>query len=54
MIEAIFIGLLLLIVAFAAWQFVPPPFGTIVGAFIALLALYVIVRGVLGDGTLSH
>lgn len=50
MIEALFIGLILLVLAWAAHQFIPHPIGLVVAAVLAILALYVIVVAVLGDG----
>lgn len=49
MIEAVFIFLLLLVLAWAANQFVPHPIGLVIAVVLALLALYVIVDALVDE-----
>lgn len=53
MIELIFVVLILLVIAWAFTQFLPHPIGTIGAVIVALLALYLLVSGVIGDGDIS-
>lgn len=49
MIEALFVFAILLVVAWAAWQFLPHPIGVVIASIVALLALWVLVAAIAPD-----
>lgn len=52
-IATIFIVLILLILAYAAWRFLPDPIGWIAAAIIGVLALWILVSNLAESGELE-
>jgi hypothetical protein len=48
-IGTIFIGIVLLVVAWACWTYLPAPINVIAGIIFALVGLYFILIGLVGD-----
>ena len=50
MIATLFLALVLFVLAYLAWRYLPEPIGTIAAVVLVLVGLYVVIRAVLGTG----
>lgn len=53
-IGTIFVGIVLLVVAWACWTYLPAPINIIAGLIFGLIGLYFILVGLVGDLDRAH
>lgn len=53
MLELFFVFIVILLLAWLAYTYLPHPIGQVVGAVLVLLAIFLVLSAVLGDGNRS-
>lgn len=56
MVETLFLAIVLLVLAWVAWTYLPPPVGLVIGIVLGLAAAYLLLVAVfaVGDGRDGH